>query len=240
MSQKNLGIVIADISGTTRLYRKIGTGEAQHALERCVRRMERAVESHRGRIVAPAVDEMIAVFPGADDAASGAIEMQERIADLPPVSGVKLSIRIGMHFGPAEESPSGVRGPAVDAGRALLTLAGPHQVLTCAQTAEALSHELRPQLRSLEQLMIETADGECQVYELSWHGDPEVTMRSPADTVVGLPPAAELPPPVAVAAEPGAGTNASVPVERYCLRLNGRAYLIDERTPSITIGRDKT
>lgn len=224
MKQRNMGVVLADILGTTLLDRRIGTSEGQHALERCVRRMERAIEAHGGRILMPAVDEMIATFASADDAIHAAIEMQKRIADLPPVSGAKLSIRIGVHFDVAEDDPDGLQGRAIDAGRALLKLAGPHQIVTSAPTAAALSAPLRQSLRSLEDMAIDTAAGECQLYELIW------LPGSATPPAKGR--AAPASPPEATPPSPPAS-------ERFCVRFNGKAYLVDERTPSLTIGRDK-
>ena len=136
---RDAGILYADISGSTRLYRTLGTDEAKHQLERCVKRMERSIDSYKGTLVMPAIDEMVAIFPTADDALLAALDMQKRIAGLPAVSGVRLSIRIGVHFGSLEETPEGLRGSAVDIGRSLLSLAGSGQVVTCEQTSGAVS-----------------------------------------------------------------------------------------------------
>jgi adenylate cyclase len=38
-----------------------------------------------------------------NDACQAAIAMQRRVADLPPVSGVQLAIRVGFHHGPVLE-----------------------------------------------------------------------------------------------------------------------------------------
>jgi len=229
MERHEIALLFADLSGTTRLFRRIGTSEAQRALERCVRRMERAIDSHGGSILMPAVDEMIASFPLADSAVQAAIEMQERIADLPPASGVKLSIRIGVHFGNNGETPESLHGEAFDAGRALLNIAGPHQIVADAPTAEAISPALRRSLRSMEGLSIQTAAGECQLYELCWL--PETPAANAPTEEAAATPAAEA---AAVPSRPAVAS-----VERFCIRVNGKAYLVDERSPTLTIGRDK-
>lgn len=231
MERHQIALLFADLSGTTRLFRRIGTSEAQRALERCVRRMERAIGSHDGSILMPAVDELIACFPLADGAAQAAIEMQQRIADLPPASGVKLSIRIGVHFGNNRQAPESLHGDAFDAGRALLNIAGPHQIVTCAQTAAAISPALRQSLRSMEGLSIQTAAGECQLYELCWLAEAAAATNAPTQEMAATP---------VVASAPGPNRPALASVERFCIRLNGKAYLVDERSPSLTIGRDKT
>lgn len=227
--EQNIGVLFADISGTTRLYRKIGTDEAQRALERCVKRMERAIETYRGRIVMPAVDEMIAVFASADEALQASAEMQRRLADLPPVSGVKLTIRSGVHYGPGLEGDAGLSGAVIDLGRQLLSMAGPGQILTCAQTAEALSKPLRQWLRSADDLMLRLADSECQVYRVSVQEEDLANA-----TYVGPAPGAIAPPP-----PPLPNRAAEVAPAGFCLRFAGKSIVLDERTPSLTIGRDR-
>ena len=48
--------------GSTRLYEKLGDTEALRAVERCIKRMERAVEAFRGKVVKTIGDEVMAVF----------------------------------------------------------------------------------------------------------------------------------------------------------------------------------
>ena len=81
--EKELSVLFADVSGSTRLYEKLGDTEALRAVDRCLKRMERAVEGFRGRIVKNIGDEVMAVFEKADDAFQAATEMQQRITDLP-------------------------------------------------------------------------------------------------------------------------------------------------------------
>ena len=64
------------------------------AVDRCMKRMERAVEGFGGRIVKLVGDELMATFALADEAFQAGVEMQLRVADLPPVSGVKLAVRV--------------------------------------------------------------------------------------------------------------------------------------------------
>ena len=219
----DLGIHFADISGTTRLYRKIGTSEGQYQLERCVKRMERAIATNHGRLLMPAADELIAAFPKAEDAILCATEMQRRIEDLPPLSGLRLSIRIGVHFGQIIENESGLSGSAVDIGRELLNLAGSGQVITCAKTAALLGLSLRQQLYSLEGMSLLTEQGDVQVYQVNWRVAPIVVGDSPA-----------LAPPLPFFTPP----SVKLP-KRIALRLGDKAYLVDERSPKITLGRDK-
>lgn len=215
---QDVGLLFADISGSTRLYRKLGTDEAERQIERCVKRMERAIDSGKGTLLMPAVDEMIAQFASADDLVAAAIEMQRRIADLPPVSGIRLTIRIGVHFGSAEAGDAGLKGLAADLGRALLHIAGAGQIITCAQTAASLSKVRQESLRALEGMALMTELGECQVYEVVWR-------ESVAEAPTAQPATETIPPLV-------------LPT-RLAVRFGGKAYLVDADAPRLTIGRDR-
>ena len=101
--ERNLCVLFADVSGSTRLYEKLGDKEALHAVERCLNRMTRATEQFKGRVIKTIGDEVMAVFDSAEAGMDAASSMQQKVGDLPPVRGIKLSIRIGFHFGPAIE-----------------------------------------------------------------------------------------------------------------------------------------
>lgn len=218
---RDAGILYADISGSTRLYRTLGTDEAKHQLERCVKRMERSIDSCKGTLVMPAIDEMVAIFPTADDAVLAALDMQKRIADLPPVSGVRLSIRIGVHFGSLEEAPEGLRGSAVEIGRSLLSLAGSGQVVTCEQTSGSVSKQVRAMLLPIADMTLSTPLGDCQVFEVK-EGPGQARTSSTATTTFT-----------------SSAISAQHVSERLFVRVGGTAYVIDNAAPRMTFGRDR-
>ena len=215
---KDVGILYADISGSTRLYRTLGTDEAKHQLERCVKRIERSIESFKGTLVMPAIDEMVATFPSADDVVNAALDMQQRIADLPPVSGVRLTIRIGVHYGSLSEGKDGLSGSAVEIGQALLSLAGAGQIVTCEQTAGSVSKATREILLPIGDMMMSTSLGDCQVFEVK--EKPGRALRSVTATATST-------------------SSVLHQQERLFVRINGTAYVVDNAAPRMTFGRDK-
>lgn len=142
-------VLVADVSGNVRLHEKLSGAEAVRAVDRCVTRMERAVEAFGGRLARIVGDELMAAFDTADEAFQAALEMQQRVADLPPVSGVKLAIRVGFSYGSVSESEEGFVGEAVSAAAHLAGLAKPGQVLISAQARAVLSSALRQSTRDL-------------------------------------------------------------------------------------------
>lgn len=151
MSRANsaVSVLFADISGSVRLRQKLGDAEASRAVDRCFKRMERAVEVFGGRRVKAVGDRLTAVFDLPDQAFQAALQIQERVADLPPASGVKLAIRAGLAHGAVSEENGGLVGEAVDAAEQLAALAKPGQVLTAQQTQSALSPRLQRSTRDV-------------------------------------------------------------------------------------------
>ncbi|MDP2810282.1 MAG: FHA domain-containing protein [Rhodocyclaceae bacterium] len=103
MSTRDLTVLLADVSGSSRIYEKLGDAEALRAIDRCLNRVERAAVAHKGRVVKAIGNEVMAVFASAEDAALAAGDMRQRIDDLPPISGVKLAIRISIRQEAAPE-----------------------------------------------------------------------------------------------------------------------------------------
>lgn len=212
-TEKELVILFADVSGSTRLYEKLGDTEALHAVDRCLKRMERAVEGFRGRIVKTIGDEVMAVFPEADDAFQAATEMQQRISDLPPVSGVQLAIRVGFHVGSVIEDAGDVFGDSVNTAARLAGLAKAGQILISAQTQAALSTLLQLSTRDLDQMAVKGKAEELNVFEVIWQESDELTMKAPS-------------------LRSNAGGN------RLCVRYADDTFCFDAERSLVTMGRD--
>lgn len=233
MRAGKLGVAFADVVGTARLVEKLGAVEAGYAVDRATKRMERAAALFGGEILQGAADQWIAVFASADAALDAALEMQRRVADLLPVSGVKMSIRIGVHWGDGDRRTDFRRIEAVEVARRLLTLAGSGEILTCGRTAEVLDKPLQQILWSRQDLRLSLPSGdELPVYSPQWALDDDAMQQQMRETVALPLPAGE--PVTLIPADDVALQSGS-----FCVRAGGKSYLIDERTPQLTIGRDR-
>jgi hypothetical protein len=92
--------MFAEIEGTGELGSRIGAREAEHAVERCLKRIERAIAGHGGRVVESTGHRLVAAFDAFEAADQAATEVQQRVEALPPVSGVKLTVRTGFDGAP--------------------------------------------------------------------------------------------------------------------------------------------
>jgi adenylate cyclase len=217
-NERELAVLFADVSGSTRLYEKLGDTEALRAVERCIKRMERAVEGFNGKVVKTIGDEVMAVFETSEDAFNAASEMQQRITDLPPVSGVKLAIRLGFHFGTVIEDKGDYFGDTVNTAARLAGLAKAGQALTSGEAVSRLPELLQLSTRDLEQMSVKGKVEGLHVFEVLWQEGEELTMKAPS-----------------IHAGVKSPINAG---GRLCIRYNGEVIVVDEKRPTISLGRD--
>ncbi|MDT3672937.1 MAG: adenylate/guanylate cyclase domain-containing protein [Aromatoleum sp.] len=188
--ERNLCVLFADVSGSTRLYEKLGDKEALHAVERCLNRMTRATEQFKGRVIKTIGDEVMAVFDSAEAGMDAACSMQQRVDDLPPVSGIKLAIRIGFHFGPAIEDAKDVFGDTVNTAARMAGLAKAGQIITTGETVGALPTLLQQSTREIDALSVKGKAEDVRVCEVIWQESDDLTMKS--GSVAPAPVAARL------------------------------------------------
>jgi len=225
-------IVRGEIIGGVRLGSRLGETEAAHAVERCLKRVERVVDGFRGRLVRSGSGQITAAFPTPEEASLAAIEMQRRVADLPPVSGVKLNIRLGVHEAEGEERASLI-------ATQLLELALPDQILCSREVLVDVAHSIGVRVRDLHQL--ELSGGEAfQVMELIWHelDDDDLPSTLTSTSLLAL---------EDLERSAGAMNNDQPPPDfhplpdgqpKLCVRYRGKSHLLDEKTPFLTLGRE--
>jgi class 3 adenylate cyclase len=213
-SQRSLCVLFADVSGSTRLYEKLGDTEAMRAVERCLNRMSRATETYQGRVVKTIGDEVMAVFDSADQALQAACEMQQRVEKLPPVSGVTLSIRVGMQYGPIIEENSDYFGDTVNTASRMAGLAKGGQIFTTGETVNALSPLLRQATREIDALAIKGKSEDVHVFEVLWQETTELTMKASS-----------------IMRQVGTST-------KLVLRHSGEEHVFDPSSGGVSLGRD--
>jgi adenylate cyclase len=161
-------VLFADVAGSTALYEVLGDERAFALVGQCLSTMSACtVESH-GRVVKTIGDAVMAVFPSADDAVAAAAEMQCRVERFGPAAGVRLSLRIGFHFGAVVERDGDVFGDTVNLASRLCDLASKGQIITDRDTARHLSPVCRPSLRELFSIPVKGKEQEVDLIEIVW------------------------------------------------------------------------
>lgn len=178
-AERNLCVLFADVAGSTRLYEKLGDKEALYAVERCLNRITRVTEACKGRVVKTIGDGIMAVFETAEGGIDAACQMQHRVTGLPPASGIKLSIRVGLHCGPVLEENDDFFGDTVNVAARVAQLANGGQVMTSGETLRAVPALSRRATREIEVPPLKGKSNEIRLHEVLWQEDDQLTMRAP-------------------------------------------------------------
>lgn len=168
-------MLFADVVGSTTIYEKLGDKPAAKLIETCLAILREAVVAHGGRVVKTIGDEVMAVFPRATAACDAAKAMQHNVNQMEPVSGIKLAVRIGFHYGPVLEENNDFFGDGVNTAARLAGLAKANEIYTSGATAMALPAELRMSLRDLSAIAVKGKQDELQVYQVIWEDSEEAT-----------------------------------------------------------------
>ena len=215
-------IMFADVSGSARLFERLEDNEAARAVERCIKRMERSITAYRGRTLQVAGDELQALFDSPEDAGLAAIDMQLRVADIPPVSGLKLTIRIGLHCGEVVEQFDTVLGEAVNTTARITGMARVDQILASQQLADLFPVNCQSFVVPAHEMGgIREGKNLIELVRIEWQRHEEYQRTRMAVPHPSL--------------EPALNQNIS---DRLCLRYRGKAFLLDEKTPTLSLGRD--
>ena len=82
-NETEVAVLFADVVGSTRLYEVLGDLKARDMVVACVDLMRSATERNRGTVIKTIGDEILSIFPTANDAVNAAGEMQQDIGARP-------------------------------------------------------------------------------------------------------------------------------------------------------------
>ena len=137
---KNLGIMFADVAGSTQLYEVLGDEKANATIEETLELLTNVTNAHSGTVIKTIGDEVLCTFPEPDDCANAATEMQETLEDANDMreEGPEIKVRIGMHYGPALLEKADVFGDAVNVAARMAAQAKGGQIITTKTTIDLL------------------------------------------------------------------------------------------------------
>ena len=177
----SLAVLFADVCGSTTLYEKLGDVRALRLVGGAVGLLRELTEKHGGRTVKTIGDEVMSVFPRADQALFAAAAMQTQFDAVPSVDDPKVRIRVAFHLGAVIEEDGDVFGDSVNVAARLAGLARAGQVLTSEDTVTSLPPMLRGTIRPVESVTIRgrsEAIGVCEVLWNTQDGDRTVVAES--------------------------------------------------------------
>ena len=180
-TETEVAVLFADVVGSTRLYEVLGDHAAREMIVKCVGLMREATERNRGTVIKTIGDEILAIFPTANDAVNGAAEMQQDIGAQPELSvqGQHVAIRIGCHFGPVVLENKDIFGATVHTANRMTSQAKAGQVVLSGDTVSGLSSEWRGVSRRIDVTTVRGLAEDMELYEVLWQQE-DVTSMLPS------------------------------------------------------------
>jgi adenylate cyclase len=214
-AESEVAILFADVVGSTRLYELLGDHQARDMIVTCVELMRGSTERNRGTVIKTIGDEILAIFPTANDAVNAAAEMQHDIGWHPSltVQGQHVAIRIGCHFGPVVLENRDIFGSSVHTANRMTSQAKAGQIVLTSDMVGRLTPEWRACTRQIDVTSVRGQSEEIELFEVLWQQE-DVTSMLPS-IALG---AAQCP-------------------KRVRLSFQGRDYLLEDATKMLTLGR---
>ncbi len=98
-------LLVSSLAGLDSLRsRATSQSDVQRIIDRCIKRISFVVEGHGGWLMETANANICAVFPDGSDALSAALAMRDRVEDMLPVGGQRLSLNIGIDLWNSDEA----------------------------------------------------------------------------------------------------------------------------------------
>lgn len=215
-----VGILFADIAGSTRIYELLGDRRALAVVNQCFQIIAQPVKAHGGIVVKTIGDELMAAFARPMSAYTAAVEIQRRFHEMPALPGtdgkMRVGLRIGFHFGTALREHEDYFGDTVNIAARVVGLAKANQILTTGEVMDILPAAQRTTVAEFARIEVKGRTEPVRVASVQWEEKPQNT------TVIRL------------------GTNQPAPARETTLRLvfEGRNMRIPPSMRSIRCGRE--
>lgn len=168
---KSYAIVFADIVDSTRMYESLGDARAKQLITDLENIIAEVVAETGGHVVEVVGDEVMSRYDQASDAATGACLMQERVDEYAKRSGMTLSARIGIHFGPAIVEGGRMYGDSVNVAARMAAIAQSQQIITTEQVVQNLSNLQKKIVRQFDKVKVKGKLERMVIFDLLWRKD---------------------------------------------------------------------
>ncbi len=96
-----VAVMFADVTGSTKLYESLGDVDAERIINKTLDIMAKVSEMYQGHKIKTIGDEIMCRFSSANDCVRAAKSIQEEISEGIQGETVQISVKVGLHFGPA-------------------------------------------------------------------------------------------------------------------------------------------
>lgn len=170
MSMRELTVLFADISGSTRLYQQQGDSVAFQQVAASLQSMKEAIEAYEGDVLRTVGDSVLASFTSTDAACAAAVSIQRSHAR------VGISVRVGFHVGQVIPDAGDVYGNAVNIAARVAEYAEANEICMTSCALEILSHDHRKNTHYLDTVSFKGVEKPVPVFRVHWQDDESRTV----------------------------------------------------------------
>lgn len=175
---QDLAVAFADIASSTRIYRELGDAAGSEVTKAFCARADALLPRFQGRLVKSLGDEVMCVFPGAEEAVFAMRALHAEMSKS-PAEGHALRLHTGITYGPVIVGEQDLHGTIVNSAAYLAATARAEQILTTQEVVDRLSPAAAPCARPIYTTRLKGDERDSLVYEVVWQTDPgELTGRN--------------------------------------------------------------
>lgn len=175
---KDVTVMFVDIAGSTRLYQEYGDTLAQDSIARCLIRMSEIIKRHKGTVVKFIGDEILCYMTDPELAFQAAFKLQETAKETVDPNGVRLALRIGMHYGSAIVEATDMFGDSVNVTAAMRDIAKGGQIIATDAIVKHIPPEIAHFARRYDTSRIKGRQEQTIIYEVMWEGEASTQILS--------------------------------------------------------------
>ncbi|MDX8386487.1 MAG: adenylate/guanylate cyclase domain-containing protein [Gallionella sp.] len=174
---ETLGVLFADICGSTALYETLGDDVARRLISGCINALVGVLPQHNGRLVKTIGDEVLCAFPSAETAYRAACDMQAAMTGLLTPAGHQMYVRIGFHYGDVIIESGDVFGDTVNVAARIAAVTRAGQIMTSLAVVEALPEDLQGNTNHIFRVELKGKQEEFDIYAVTWETDDKMITR---------------------------------------------------------------
>jgi adenylate cyclase len=185
-TQQIRAVLYADVSGSTKLYEKVGDEIARSDISICLGVLEGVANEYQGKVLKTIGDEVMCLFPNPVDTALASQEMHRALQEASQskrFQSGQLRVKIGWHYGPVSWRGDDVIGDAPVTAQQIINMAKAEEILTSSNSIAALPDYLKESSNFVDSVAAEAWNGKLEVHSLAWEeeGDVTVIKSAPAE-----------------------------------------------------------
>jgi class 3 adenylate cyclase len=178
MARENVEVAVmfADVTGSTKLYETLGDENANRIIGKVIDVCGKISEMYQGFVIKTIGDEIMCRFPSANECVRAAKEIQEEVGQGIQGEDVDITMKVGLHFGPAILMEDGdVFGDAVNVAARMAGIAKGGQIITTEDTVKLLDADLQDMSRQFDKTNVKGKEEEIIVFQVVWETSDDVT-----------------------------------------------------------------